>query len=168
MAKRKQTQLPLLLLSLLLLLMAVNSAKAVPTLQACGPGLNEALFAFCKGEFAGVIARKRASREYEYLRCNCISAIVSSVLCTFTVAVTATIFGLRIRKLTFPYFRIAVDIFDYVEQQNGLDIVAETDVTPWQHELRSILATRRLNRGIVDECCFKPCKYEEIKAYCLN
>ncbi|KAM8709629.1 hypothetical protein ACLKA7_016441 [Drosophila subpalustris] len=122
MAKPKQTQLPLLLLSLLLLLMAVNSAKAVPTLQACGPGLNEALFAFCKGEFAGVIARKRAS----------------------------------------------LDIIDYVEQQNGLDNVVETDVTPWQNELRSILATRRLNRGIVDECCLKPCKYEEINAYCLN
>jgi len=43
--------------------MAVNSGKAVPTLQACGSGLNEALFAFCKGEFAEVIAHKRASRE---------------------------------------------------------------------------------------------------------
>lgn len=80
------------------------------------------------------------------------------------------------------YLCIAVDLFDYADQQqqqlnglNGLNGLEEAAPLPYRWPLASgvagegsLLATRRLHRGVVDECCTKPCSTSEMRFYCLD
>ncbi|XP_060660606.1 probable insulin-like peptide 5 [Drosophila nasuta] len=66
--------------------------------------------------------------------------------------------------------RGSLDLFDYVEQQPGNELDLDDTMTHLSHgpAASSVLATRRLHRGVVDECCRKPCTYAEMSNYCLN
>ncbi|XP_034657457.1 probable insulin-like peptide 5 [Drosophila subobscura] len=68
-----------------------------------------------------------------------------------------------------PHKRGLLDLFDYVDHmaEPGLDDDDAASVgalRPWRHS--SLMTTRRQMRGIVNECCAKPCNYNEIQAYC--
>ncbi|SPP87454.1 probable insulin-like peptide 5 [Drosophila guanche] len=75
-----------------------------------------------------------------------------------------------------PHKRGLLDLFDYVDHmaEPGLDdddaaasvgaLLPEGVRLPWRHS--SLMTTRRQMRGIVNECCAKPCNYNEIQAYC--
>ncbi|EDW69402.1 probable insulin-like peptide 5 [Drosophila virilis] len=66
--------------------------------------------------------------------------------------------------------RGSLDLFDYVDQQYETNDVEDRD-TLWglpPRSQNSLVATRRLMRGVVDECCRKPCTRLEMLQYCGN
>ncbi|XP_064540094.1 probable insulin-like peptide 5 [Drosophila montana] len=64
--------------------------------------------------------------------------------------------------------RGSLDLFDYVEQQYETNDVEDRDTLWGLPPRNSLTATRRLMRGVVDECCRKPCTRQEMLQYCGN
>ncbi|KRF98981.1 uncharacterized protein Dwil_GK27294 [Drosophila willistoni] len=78
-----------------------------------------------------------------------------------------------------PHKRSFLNVFDYVELQNDAgdeddDVVVDGQQSRdgikynWQEpkSYNSMMATRRNMRRIVDECCYKSCTFNEMRAYC--
>ncbi|XP_017956334.1 probable insulin-like peptide 5 [Drosophila navojoa] len=68
------------------------------------------------------------------------------------------------------YKRGALDLFDYVESQkehnvDDADFDSLGEVAP-RGRHSTLLATRRLSRGVVNECCLKPCTTKVMEKYC--
>ncbi|EDV96023.1 GH16013 [Drosophila grimshawi] len=101
---------------------------------------------------------------------NSVSAVYTIQACGSQLS--DVLFGVcQGRFETFRYQkRGSLDLFDYVEHQqqdeisNGID--GDEIGLGWPQN--SIMATRRLPRGVVDECCRKPCVYMTIRKYCSN